>query len=68
MNNKCPCPSSIYVIGNPNNNMGPTGPTGPQGEVGNAPTFEIGQVVTGVPGSQAMVFLRPLTNNQENTR
>ena len=68
MNNKCPCPSSIYVIGNPNNNMGPTGPTGPQGEVGNAPTFEIGQVVTGVPGSQAMFFLRPLTNNQENTR
>ena len=39
--------------------MGPTGPTGPRGEDGITPTLEIGRVVTGAPGSQAMVFIRP---------
>ncbi len=64
MNNKCPCPSSIYVIENTGSNRGPTGPTGPRGETGMTPTLEIGQVVTGSPGSPAMVFIKPINNNQ----
>ncbi len=59
MNDNCPCPSKFYIIGNSSNTTGPTGPTGPRGEDGLAPTLEIGRVVTGAPGSQAMVFIRP---------
>lgn len=42
---------------------GPTGPTGPQGiegATGPAPSFEIGTVITGAPGTQAIVTLTPI--------
>lgn len=41
---------------------GATGPTGPQGltgATGPAPTFTIGTVTTGAPGSQASVTITP---------
>lgn len=46
---------------------GATGPTGPQGiegatgPTGPAPTFSIGTVTTGAPGSQASVTITPTT-------
>ena len=36
---------------------GPTGPTGPAGEDGDTPTFAIGTVTTGAPGTQAEVTI-----------
>ena len=36
---------------------GPTGATGPAGEDGDTPTFAIGTVTTGAPGSQAEVTI-----------
>jgi hypothetical protein len=40
--------------------IGATGPTGATGETGPAPTFAIGTVTTGAPGSQASVTLTPV--------
>ena len=46
---------------------GPTGPqglqgaTGPTGPTGLTPTFSIGTVTTGAPGSQASVTITPTT-------
>jgi len=43
---------------------GPTGPTGPQGiegPAGPAPSFEIGTVTTGAPGTSAIVTLTPVS-------
>ena len=68
-NRKC-CP--IYIpgptgptgpAGTGEGSTGPTGPTGPQGEVGptgptgSSPTFQIGTVTTGEPGSNAEVTI-----------
>ena len=39
---------------------GATGPTGPRGDDAEAPTFEIGSVTTGEPGSQASVIITPI--------
>ncbi len=48
---------------------GPTGPTGPAGEdgiigptgaTGPAPTFSIGTVTTGAPGTNASVTINPI--------
>ena len=36
---------------------GPTGPTGPRGDDGESPTFSIGNVVTGAPGTDAEVTI-----------
>ena len=36
---------------------GATGPTGPQGEDGDTPSFAIGTVITGAPGSEAEVTI-----------
>ncbi len=52
--NCSPCNKSLIALG-------PTGPTGPQGipgPTGPVPDFAIGQVVTGAPGSQAIVTIR----------
>ena len=38
---------------------GPTGPTGPSGENGIPPSFAIGTVITGAPGTQAQVTITP---------
>lgn len=38
---------------------GPTGPTGPAGEDGITPTFSIGRVTTGAPGTLAQVTITP---------
>ena len=65
MNNKCPCPNSYYIIGS--SFLGPTGPTGPKGDEGDTPSLAIGEVVTGVPGSQAMVFIRQVNSRNEIT-
>ncbi len=37
---------------------GPTGATGPTGPAGATPTFAIGNVVTGAPGTSASVTIR----------
>ena len=39
---------------------GPTGPTGPRGDDAETPTFEIGSVTTGEPGTQASVIITPI--------
>ena len=39
---------------------GPTGPTGPTGETGLTPSFAIGTVTTGAPGSNASVTINPI--------
>lgn len=36
---------------------GPTGPTGPRGDDGETPSFAIGTVTTGAPGSEAEVTI-----------
>lgn len=36
---------------------GPTGPTGPSGEDGDTPSFAIGSVTTGAPGTDASVTI-----------
>lgn len=43
--------------GGPTGATGPTGPTGPSGEDGDTPTFSVGSVTTGAPGSEASVII-----------
>lgn len=56
------CRPCVMPIGVP----GPMGPTGPQGiegatgPTGPAPDFAIGNVITGAPGTQASVTIRPV--------
>lgn len=45
-----------------NSTVGPTGPTGPAGET---PNFEIGNVLTGPPGSSADVTIRRIFKKEE---
>ncbi len=48
--------------------QGPAGPTGPQGiegPTGPAPSFEIGTVTTGAPGTPAIVTLTPIVSNKD---
>lgn len=57
------CKPNCTIIINSNNVAGPTGPTGPQGlqgatgPTGPVPTFEIGTVETGAPGTDASVTI-----------
>ena len=52
---KCPIlPGPFPIV---MGNTGPTGPMGPKGEPGISPTFEIGKVTTGAPGTNAQVTL-----------
>lgn len=39
---------------------GPTGPTGPTGPSGLTPNFEIGDVITGPPGTSAEVTIKEI--------
>lgn len=41
--------------------VGATGPTGATGATGPAPTFSIGTVTTGAPGTNASVTITPTT-------
>lgn len=54
---KYSCFNGCYIIG-PTGSIGPTGPTGP------IPLFEIGNVITGSPGSTASVSINPIDKYQ----
>ncbi len=49
-------PSCCCFVPNNSGIPGPTGPTGP------APSFAIGSVTTGAPGTNAVVTLRPINS------
>jgi len=43
--------------------LGPTGPRGDKGDVGPAPDFYIGNVTTGLPGTQASVKITAINED-----
>ena len=47
----------------PTGEIGPTGPTGPTGEAGETPTFTIGTVTTGAPGTEASATITGTSPN-----
>lgn len=63
INRPCRFPCNCYIVG-PTGPTGPagsgegsTGPTGPTGPAGEIPTFAIGTVTTGAPGTEAQVTI-----------
>lgn len=56
----CQCYHPIYIAAiGPSGTPGPIGPTGPTGAT---PSFSIGSVTTGEPGTQASVSITPIFN------
>ena len=54
-------PQGIIGVTGPTGPQGATGPQGTTGATGPAPTFSIGTVTTGAPGTQASVTITPTT-------